>query len=285
MRVREQEPWSPRRDEAYIGVLVDDLITRGASEPYRMFTSRAEYRLMLREDNADLRLTPRARELGLVSDERWRFFEAKRDYIARETQRLDQTVVHPHDLTEARAVELLGATLAREAHAFDLLRRPEVSYRSLAAIDAVGQADWMSAADADERLVEQVQLQVEVQAKYSGYIDRQQDEIERHRRHEETRLPDGIDYAQVRGLSTEVRQRLTQARPGTDRSGVARAGRYAGGDLAPPRPSQAARSDGPHTARELSKRTLQIWPVCRLASSPVACRKANQFTSCGSPRF
>jgi tRNA uridine 5-carboxymethylaminomethyl modification enzyme len=215
LRVREQEPWSPRRDEAYIGVLVDDLITRGASEPYRMFTSRAEYRLTLREDNADLRLTPRARELGLVSDERWRFFEAKRNYIARETQRLDQTVVHPHDLTEARAVELLGATLAREAHAFDLLRRPEVSYRSLAAIGAVGQADWMSVDDADERLVEQVQLQVEVQAKYSGYIDRQQDEIERHRRHEETRLPDGIDYAQVRGLSTEVRQRLTQARPGT----------------------------------------------------------------------
>jgi tRNA uridine 5-carboxymethylaminomethyl modification enzyme len=215
LMVRGEAPWSPRRDEAYIGVLVDDLITRGASEPYRMFTSRAEYRLMLREDNADLRLTPRGRELGLVSDERWRFFESKREYIAREAERLDETVVHPHHLTEARAVELLGAALTREAHAFDLLRRPETSYQSLAAIDAVGQPDWMNADDADERLVEQVQLQVEVQAKYSGYIDRQQDEIERHRRHEETPLPDDIDYAQVRGLSTEVRQRLTQARPGT----------------------------------------------------------------------
>jgi tRNA uridine 5-carboxymethylaminomethyl modification enzyme len=170
---------------------------------------------MLREDNADLRLTPRGRELGLISDERWRFFESKREYIAREAVRLDETVVHPHHLTEARAVELLGAALTREAHAFDLLRRPETSYQSLAAIDAVGQPDWMDADDADERLIEQVQLQVEVQAKYSGYIDRQQDEIERHRRHEETPLPDDIDYAQVRGLSTEVRQRLTQARPGT----------------------------------------------------------------------
>jgi tRNA uridine 5-carboxymethylaminomethyl modification enzyme len=215
LRVQGQAPWSPRRDEAYIGVLVDDLITRGASEPYRMFTSRAEYRLLLREDNADLRLTPRGRELGLISDERWRFFETKRDRIAAEAQRLDQTVVHPRHLSEARAIQLLGATLAREAHAFDLLRRPEVSYQSLTAIDAVGRAEWMDAEDADERQIEQVALQVEVQAKYSGYIDRQQDEIDRHRRHEETRLPDGIDYAQVRGLSTEVRQRLMQARPGT----------------------------------------------------------------------
>ena len=214
-RAQGQAAWSPRRDEAYIGVLVDDLITRGVTEPYRMFTSRAEYRLMLREDNADLRLTPQGRELGLVSDERWRFFEAKREHIARETSRLEQSVVHPHHVSEARAIELLGAPLAREAHAFDLLRRPEVTYRSLSAIDAVGEAEWMRAADADERLIEQVQVQVEVQAKYTGYIDRQQDEIERHRRHEETRLPDAIDYAHVRGLSTEVRQRLSQARPQT----------------------------------------------------------------------
>jgi tRNA uridine 5-carboxymethylaminomethyl modification enzyme len=213
--VQDKNAWSPRRDEAYIGVLVDDLITRGASEPYRMFTSRAEYRLLLREDNADLRLTPMGRTLGLVDDARWRFFETKRDAIDAETRRLDAAVVHPHALTEARALELLGAPLTREAHAFDLLRRPEVSYRSLTAIDAVGQPEWMRVAEVDERLLEQVQLQVEVLAKYTGYIDRQQEEIERHRRHEETPLPDVIDYARVRGLSTEVRQRLSQARPQT----------------------------------------------------------------------
>ncbi|MGH8178244.1 MAG: tRNA uridine-5-carboxymethylaminomethyl(34) synthesis enzyme MnmG [Steroidobacter sp.] len=215
LRVQDKDPWSPRRDEAYIGVLVDDLITRGASEPYRMFTSRAEYRLMLREDNADLRLTPKGRELGLVQDERWAFFESKRACIENEVQRLERAVVHPHHLSEARTLELLGTTLAREAHAFDLLRRPEVSYQTLASIETVGRPQWMHASDADERLIEQVQLQAEVQAKYSGYIDRQHEEIERHRRHEETRLPEGIDYAQVRGLSTEVRQRLLQARPET----------------------------------------------------------------------
>lgn len=215
LRVRGSEPWWPRRDEAYIGVLVDDLITRGTSEPYRMFTSRAEYRLLLREDNADLRLTAKGRELGLVDDERWRFFETKRAAIASESTRLARAVLHPHQLSELQAIELLGAPLGREAHAFDLLRRPEVSYRSLAAVDSVGNAEWMLASDADERLVEQVQLQVEVQAKYTGYIDRQQEEIERQRRHEETRLPESIDYAQVRGLSTEVRQRLKEARPAT----------------------------------------------------------------------
>jgi tRNA uridine 5-carboxymethylaminomethyl modification enzyme len=210
---RDAQAWWPRRDEAYIGVLVDDLITRGTSEPYRMFTSRAEYRLLLREDNADLRLTPRGRELGLVDDERWRFFESKRAAIAAEVSRLERTVVHPHHVPEDRMKELLGAALTRDAHAFDLLRRPEVSYCSLTTIGSVGPPDWIQ--DADERLVEQVRLQVEVQAKYSGYIDRQQDEIERQRRHEETRLPDSIDYGLVRGLSTEVRQRLKEARPAT----------------------------------------------------------------------
>ena len=253
LTVHGRQAWSPRRDEAYIGVLVDDLITRGTSEPYRMFTSRAEYRLMLREDNADLRLTPTGRALGLISDERWRFFESKRDYIAAETQRLDALVVRPQHLDAARAIDLLGAPLAREAHAFDLLRRPEVSYQSLTAIDAVGQPDWMCAADADERLIEQVQLQAEVQAKYTGYIDRQQDEIERQRRHEETRLPEMIDYAQVRGLSTEVRQRLSQARPQT----IGQASRVPG--VTPAAVSlllvhlkrrSAAR---PHTARRLSE--------------------------------
>jgi tRNA uridine 5-carboxymethylaminomethyl modification enzyme len=222
--VQERDAWTPRRDEAYIGVLVDDLITRGTSEPYRMFTSRAEYRLLLREDNADLRLTTKGRELGLVNDERWSFFETKREAIAAEVTRLDQAIVRPHHLSEQRSTELLGTTLSREAHAFDLLRRPEVSYASLASIEQVGTADWMNAPDVDQRLAEQVQLQVEVQAKYTGYIDRQQDEIERQRRHEETRLPENIDYAEVRGLSMEVRQRLQEARPDT----VGRAARVPG---------------------------------------------------------
>jgi tRNA uridine 5-carboxymethylaminomethyl modification enzyme len=222
--VQDRDAWTPRRDEAYIGVLVDDLITRGTSEPYRMFTSRAEYRLLLREDNADLRLTPKGRELGLVNDERWTFFETKHDAIAAEVTRLDRAIVRPHHLSEERSMQLLGTTLNREAHAFDLLRRPEVSYTSLASLEQVGKADWMNAPDADERLAEQVQLQVEVQAKYTGYIDRQQDEIERQRRHEETRLPENIDYAQVRGLSIEVRQRLQEARPDT----VGRAARVPG---------------------------------------------------------
>jgi tRNA uridine 5-carboxymethylaminomethyl modification enzyme len=214
LRVQERDAWWPRRDEAYIGVLVDDLITRGTSEPYRMFTSRAEYRLLLREDNADLRLTPKGRELGLVGDERWNLFAAKRDRTTEEVARLECTVVRPSDLP----------TLSREAHAFDLLRRPEVSYAALTAIAAVGEPEWMSATGADERLAEQVALQVDVLAKYTGYIDRQQLEIERQRRHEELRLPDDLDYAQVRGLSTEVRQRLHEVRPAT----LGQAGRVPG---------------------------------------------------------
>ena len=211
---QERAAWTPGRDEAYIGVLVDDLITRGTSEPYRMFTSRAEYRLLLREDNADLRLTSKGRELGLVNDERWDFFTTKREAITAEVSRLERAIVRPQHYP----------SLSREAHAFDLLRRPEVSYTSLAALDPVGNAEWMNAATADERLVEQVQLQVEVQAKYTGYIDRQQDEVERQRRHEETRLPQNIDYADVRGLSIEVRQRLQEAQPET----VGRAARVPG---------------------------------------------------------
>ena len=213
--VQNREPWSPRRDEAYIGVLVDDLITRGTSEPYRMFTSRAEYRLLLREDNADLRLTPKGRELGLVDDERWSFFETKRASIAAETVRLRDIVVRPQHLSDSEAVDLLGGPLQREAHADALLRRPEVAYDALTALAAVDVPEWMKAVDADERLIEQVKLQVEVQAKYTGYIDRQQDEIERQRRYEETQLPVDLDYVQVRGLSTEVRQRLEQVRPTT----------------------------------------------------------------------
>jgi tRNA uridine 5-carboxymethylaminomethyl modification enzyme len=208
--VLEREPWWPRRSEAYIGVLIDDLITRGASEPYRMFTSRAEYRLTLREDNADLRLTSVGRDLGLVDDDRWRLFEAKRAAVEGEIERLQAAWVRPGTDAGAR-IEVRFGPLSREQRALDLLRRPEVSYAAL--VEAVGEGtqDWRS----DERLAVQVPLQVDVQAKYHGYIERQHEEIERQRRHEDTRLPDEIDYADVRGLSNEVRQRLAEHRPAT----------------------------------------------------------------------
>jgi tRNA uridine 5-carboxymethylaminomethyl modification enzyme len=210
LAAQEREPWWPRRDQAYLGVLIDDLITRGTREPYRMFTSRAEYRLLLREDNADLRLTPIGRDLGLVDDERWAFFEKKCELLARERARLDEVVVHPQRLDEPTA-KALGSPLNREAHGFELLRRPEVSYDALC--DIIGRPDWMQDDAADERLVEQVKLQLEVEAKYAGYIDRQQEEIERQRRHESTPLPPDLDYASIRGLSTEVRLRLLEVRP------------------------------------------------------------------------
>ena len=178
LQVQGRDAWCPRRDEAYLGVLVDDLITRGTSEPYRMFTSRAEYRLLLREDNADLRLTPIGRELGLVDDARWQAFEHKRDAIAAEQQRLHDTWLRPGQVDAQRAAEVLGQALTKELRLEELLRRPNVSYA-----EVVGLADLVAVEDA------KVREQVEVQAKYAGYIDRQQDEIERQRRHEETALP------------------------------------------------------------------------------------------------
>jgi tRNA uridine 5-carboxymethylaminomethyl modification enzyme len=209
------EAWWPKRSEAYLGVLVDDLITRGAPEPYRMFTSRAEYRLSLREDNADSRLTACGRTLGLVGDERWDFFQRKRSAVDGEMTRLSATVVHAADIDSALLTKL-GAPLSREAHALDLLRRPELSYDDLLLAAppeiAIGPA---AAWRADESLSEQVKLQVEVQAKYSGYLKRQNDEIDRQRRHEELRLPADIDYRQVSGLSNEARQRLGDVRPET----------------------------------------------------------------------
>ena len=205
-----RDAWAPKRSEAYLGVLVDDLITRGAAEPYRMFTSRAEYRLSLREDNADLRLTPAGRELKLVDDERWAFFEEKRAAVHAEIARLEKAVVHPADV-DARLLAKLGAPLSREARAFDLLRRPELSYDDLSTAAPAVAGKWLS----DERLSDQVKLQVEVQAKYSGYLKRQSDEIERHQRHEELRLPADIDYGSVGGLSNEARQRLCDVRPET----------------------------------------------------------------------
>ena len=209
LQVQEQGPWCPKRSEAYLGVLVDDLITRGATEPYRMFTSRAEYRLSLREDNADLRLTARGRDLGLVDDQRWEFFQRKRAGVETEIDRLERAVVHPLQV-DAALLGKLGAPLSREAHAFDLLRRPEICYDDLQGV-VPAPADWLD----DERLSEQVKLQVEVQAKYSGYLQRQSDEIERQQRYEELRLPADIDYSQVGGLSNEARERLGDVRPET----------------------------------------------------------------------
>jgi len=210
LAARGRNAWVPKRSEAYLGVLVDDLITRGATEPYRMFTSRAEYRLSLREDNADLRLTPAGRELGLVDDVRWAFLERKRSAVAGEFSRLERAVVHPVDV-DAGLLAKMGGPLIREAHALDLLRRPELGYDDLSTAAPGAAGDWLS----DERLSEQVKLQVEVQAKYSGYLKRQSDEVERQLRNEELRLPADIDYASVVGLSNETRQRLLDVRPET----------------------------------------------------------------------
>jgi tRNA uridine 5-carboxymethylaminomethyl modification enzyme len=211
LQVQDREPWWPTRGDAYIGVMVDDLITRGAPEPYRMFTSRAEYRLTLREDNADLRLTPVGRALGLVDDERWGLFERKRAAVQDQLDRLQAAWVRPGTGAASRLEPVFGAPLSREQRAFELLRRPEVPYAALDDALGGGTDAWRE----DERLAVQVPLQVDVQAKYTGYIERQHEEIERQRRSEETRLPESLDYAQVRGLSNEVRQKLSQLRPTT----------------------------------------------------------------------
>jgi tRNA uridine 5-carboxymethylaminomethyl modification enzyme len=203
--VAGRAPWSPGRDQAYLGVLVDDLITRGTSEPYRMFTSRAEHRLLLREDNADLRLTPVGRELGLVDEERWSVFERRRTAIDTERERLRRVLIRPENHTEHALCEVFGGVPSREVHAFDALKRPAVTYAKLVALDGVGPGV------ADESVAQQI----EIQARYDGYIARQRDEIERTRRHEQTPLPATLDYAEVKGLSTEARQRLAEARPRT----------------------------------------------------------------------
>ena len=200
-----QTGWSPRRDEAYIGVLVDDLITRGVAEPYRMFTSRAEYRLQLREDNADVRLTGIGRKLGLVDDVRWQAFCEKRESVERETARLKATWAHPAKVAPAGAMRVLGRELEREYSLFDLLRRPNISHADLMSL-GVGKVPVLDAV---------VTEQVEIAAKYQGYIDRQQEEVESSRAHEETRLPHDIDYRNVQGLSKEVQLKLNQHKPET----------------------------------------------------------------------
>jgi tRNA uridine 5-carboxymethylaminomethyl modification enzyme len=205
LRRQGRDPWSPRRDQAYIGVLIDDLITRGTSEPYRMFTSRAEYRLLLREDNADLRLTETGRELGLVGDEQWRRFSERRDAIESEWQRLDSTWLAPDKVPEELAVRVLGRPLTRESTLLQLLRRPEVSYADLSGLPGMDNVS----------ISPDVAEQVSIQARYHGYLQRQQEEIERLQRDEHTPLPQDLDYAGVRGLSNEVVQKLNGQRPAT----------------------------------------------------------------------
>jgi tRNA uridine 5-carboxymethylaminomethyl modification enzyme len=203
--VQEKAAWSPRRDEAYLGVLVDDLITQGTSEPYRMFTSRAEYRLQLREDNADTRLTPTGRELGLVDDARWAAFARKRDAVQAETARLGGLWAAPNNALGASLAGSIGIEVTRECNALDLLRRPELDYATLMRVP--GLAPGVE----DAKVAEQV----EIETKYAGYLGRQRDEIARQQRNETTAIPDAFDYAQVHGLSAEALQKLQRVRPQT----------------------------------------------------------------------
>ncbi len=210
-QVRGEQPWIPKRSEAYLGVLVDDLITRGAPEPYRMFTSRAEHRLLLREDNADLRLTPQGHALGLVDEERWRLFNQRAALAHSESERLAALRVKPDQVGAAWSERVLaGQPLGRDHGALELLRRPGIRYADL--IELVGAPAWEAV---DDRLPAQVALQMEVTAKYEGYIQRQNQEVERQSRNESTRVPAGVDYSLVHGLSNEVRQRLNEVRPAT----------------------------------------------------------------------
>ena len=210
--VAGESPWWPGRHEAYLGVLVDDLITRGTIEPYRMFTSRAEHRLLLREDNADTRLTPTGRELGLVDDARWATFEARRDAVAAEQARLSNITVKPADLGDDHGAAWLGGALKQALPAAELLKRPGVSHDHVVAIEAVGAP---ALADFDAEDAEAVGAQVEIQARYAGYIDRQQAEIDKTRAHEATALPRDLDFAAVSGLSNELRGKLEDVRPAT----------------------------------------------------------------------
>ena len=209
LQVKGEPPWLPRRDEAYLGVLVDDLITKGVTEPYRMFTSRAEYRLQLREDNADMRLAETGRRLGLVDDARWDAFCRKRDAVSRETQRLKSTWVNPRTLPASEAERVLGKAIEHEHHLFDLLRRPGVSHAALMTLPNA------AAGRDDANLTPAAIEQVEIAAKYAGYIDRQKDEVARAAHFENLRLPPQLDYMQVTALSIEARQKLNAHKPET----------------------------------------------------------------------
>ncbi len=223
---RAEAPWIPARSEAYLGVLVDDLVTQGAAEPYRMFTSRAEHRLLLREDNADERLTPAGRSMGLVDDERWRFYEAKHAAIGREAARLESRRIRAADADPAWCARVLGGeTLSRDLSAMELLRRPGVGYDDVLALiqrnetevapESAGLAECATADLTDDRLAPQLRTALEVRARYNGYIERAQQEIERARRNEHTPLPQDLDYGALAGLSNEVRQKLREIRPAT----------------------------------------------------------------------
>ncbi len=204
-RVRDEAGWCPRRDEAYLGVLVDDLITHGTTEPYRMFTSRAEYRLQLREDNADVRLTGIGRELGVVDDRRWAAFQAKQEAVAQESARLRALWATPANALGREVDATLGVAVSRETNALDLIKRPELDYAKLMQVPSLGPGV------ADAKVAEQVEIGV----KYAGYLDRQREEIERQQRHENTAIDAAFDYAGVRGLSAEVQQKLERVRPQT----------------------------------------------------------------------
>jgi tRNA uridine 5-carboxymethylaminomethyl modification enzyme len=220
LQVRGSAAWLPRRDQAYLGVLVDDLITKGVTEPYRMFTSRAEFRLQLREDNADLRLTEMGRTLGLVDDRRWDAFNRKRDAVSRETSRLNLTWVRPASVPALEAERLLGKALEHEYRLADLLRRPGVGFDQVAQVDAIAQPGQAVSretlrAELGRSLADAVIEQVQVSIKYAGYIDKQIDEVQRAAHQEETRLPADLDYAEVSALSFEARQKLSKYRPQT----------------------------------------------------------------------
>ena len=219
-QVLEKESWTPRRDEAYLGVMVDDLITKGVTEPYRMFTSRAEYRLSLREDNADERLTEIGRKLGLVDDIRWDFFNRKRDRIAKEIERMKNTWVHPGIVSNEEAVRVLGTSIEREYSLFNLLSRPNVSHETLMSLKKEDGTLFSPGVD----LTRGEREQVEIGAKYSGYINRQKEEVAKLLEHETTPIPQDFDYDKVRGLSFEVRQKLKAHRPET----LGQAGRISG---------------------------------------------------------
>ena len=212
LQCQDKEAWLPKRDEAYLGVLVDDLITKGVTEPYRMFTSRAEFRLMLREDNADMRLTEKGRELGLVDDARWEAFNRKRDAVSRETQRLRSIWVNPNNLPQAEAERVLGKAIEREYNLADLLRRPDVNYAGLMSLDGGKYVDNdIAGLEESKSVIEQI----EITAKYAGYIDLQKVEVERAAHYENLKLPPELDYLQVQALSFEARQTLAKHRPET----------------------------------------------------------------------
>lgn len=214
LQVQEKEPWSPRRDQAYIGVLADDLITNGTQEPYRMFTSRAEYRLILREDNADLRLSEVAHNMGLLGEQQWRLFSEKREAVTREQQRLNDMWVQPGTAIAKSLESILAKPLSKECRGLDLMKRPEVNYKKLTQIDQFGPPV------SDVRVAEQVEIQV----KYAGYLNRQNEEIKKALRYEDKNIPQQIEYDQVKGLSNEVRQKLIDHRPAT----LGQAGRISG---------------------------------------------------------